>query len=124
MDDEEEGKVPNADGTIEVTLIYSPAPRTVCELRLRLASGASLADALAACKEVRREFPQLDWAAPAVWGRRAALTQRLVGGERIELCRPLAIDPKLARRERFARQGSRASGLFASKRRVNAESGG
>lgn len=114
-------------GTIEVTLVCSPAPRVLREFRLRLAEGACVADALAAC-DLRREFPQLDPAAlaTAVWGRRAAPSQRLGSGDRIELCRPLATDPKLARRERFARQGRRTSGLFAAKkqRAARTESGG
>jgi putative ubiquitin-RnfH superfamily antitoxin RatB of RatAB toxin-antitoxin module len=37
--------------------------------------------------------------------------------DRIELYRPLKVDPKVARRERFQRQGARAAGLFARKRR-------
>ncbi|MDH5708755.1 MAG: RnfH family protein, partial [Hylemonella sp.] len=36
--------------------------------------------------------------------------------DRVELYRPLKVDPKVARRERFARQGARGAGLFASKR--------
>jgi hypothetical protein len=34
----------------------------------------------------------------------------------VELVRPLLVDPKVARRERFRRQGSRAAGLFAGRR--------
>jgi hypothetical protein len=37
-------------------------------------------------------------------------------GDRLELYRPLLVDPKRARRERFARQGSRSAGLFARRR--------
>lgn len=120
MDDRQEGE----RDAIEVTLVCSPAPRVVREFRLRLAAGACVADAVAAC-DLAREFPRLDsdTLAAAVWGRRAALSQKLSSGDRVELCRPLALDPKVARRERFARQGSRASGLFAAKRSANAGSG-
>jgi sulfur carrier protein len=39
-----------------------------------------------------------------------------MSGERIEFYRPLRVDPKVARRERFARQGAKSAGLFAKKR--------
>jgi putative ubiquitin-RnfH superfamily antitoxin RatB of RatAB toxin-antitoxin module len=42
--------------------------------------------------------------------------------DRIEICRALAVDPKVARRERFQKQGSSRAGLF-SKRRVGAKPG-
>ena len=32
--------------------------------------------------------------------------------DRIEIYRPLRVDPKVARRERFVKQGSRGAGLF------------
>ena len=43
-------------------------------------------------------------------------------GDRLELLRPLRVDPKVARRERFVGQGARSSGLFA-KRRPNSKAG-
>ena len=56
-------------------------------------------------------------AGPAgLWGRSAPLTQALRDGDRVELYRPLTVDPKVARRERFARQGARTTGLFARRR--------
>ena len=42
--------------------------------------------------------------------------QALREGDRIELCRALVVDPKVARRERFAKQGARGTGLFARRR--------
>ena len=42
--------------------------------------------------------------------------QLLHDGDRLELYRPLTVDPKVARRERFARQGARTTGLFARQR--------
>jgi uncharacterized protein len=64
------------------------------------------------------EFPALDLrtAAVGVWGRKARVSQPLREGDRIEVYRPLAVDPKVARRERFRKQGARAAGLFAKKR--------
>jgi uncharacterized protein len=48
-----------------------------------------------------------------IWGRKARLDDVLSDHDRVEIYRPLRIDPKLARRERFRKQGVRAAGLFA-----------
>jgi putative ubiquitin-RnfH superfamily antitoxin RatB of RatAB toxin-antitoxin module len=48
-----------------------------------------------------------------IWGRKARLDQIVRADDRVEIYRPLRIDPKLARRERFRKQGVRAAGLFA-----------
>ena len=40
----------------------------------------------------------------------------LVEGDRLEVYRPLTVDPKVARRQRFVRQGAKTAGLFAKKR--------
>ena len=104
---------------IEVTLSCSPAPREVFEQVLQLAPGATVADAVKA-SELAQRFPQLDWReamTPGIWGREVGWDQPLADGDRVELCRPLAVDPKVARRERFQRQGARGTGLFANRRK-------
>lgn len=47
------------------------------------------------------------------WGHKVTLSQILKPGDRIELCRELRVDPKVARRERFEKQGKRGAGLFS-----------
>jgi putative ubiquitin-RnfH superfamily antitoxin RatB of RatAB toxin-antitoxin module len=104
---------------IEVTLSCSPAAREVFEQVLRLAPDVSLVDAVKASGLTER-FPELDWRhalTPGVWGRAVEWDQPLKDGDRIELCRPLTVDPKVARRERFQRQGARGTGLFANRRK-------
>ncbi len=102
---------------MQVTLVYSPAAREVFEQVLTLPEGATARDAVLA-SALSARFPALDWAAlPAgLWGRAVDWHQALKEGDRIELCRPLTVDPKIARRERFRRQGARATGLFAKRR--------
>lgn len=102
---------------IRITVVYSPAPRQVCEVGLTLEEGSSLAQALHACGLLQR-FPDLDPALQGVgvWGRKASLDQILRDQDRVEVYRPLKVDPKLARRERFQKQGARATGLFAQRR--------
>ncbi len=75
-----------------------------------LPRGATLADALKACGLTSGD------GACGIWGRVVAPDQILQHGDRVELYRPLVVDPKVARRERFARQGARSTGLFAQRR--------
>jgi uncharacterized protein len=102
---------------IEVTVMFSPAPREVLQWRVTLPDGATLAQAVAAsglqeaCPGIQPEALQA-----GVWGRKAAWEQPLRDQDRVELYRPLRVDPKVARRERFDKQGARAAGLFAKKR--------
>jgi putative ubiquitin-RnfH superfamily antitoxin RatB of RatAB toxin-antitoxin module len=104
---------------IEVTLCCSPAPREVFEQILRLPPESTVTDAVKASGLAQR-FPDLDWrqaVTPGVWGREVGWDQPLKDGDRVELCRPLTVDPKVARRERFQRQGARGTGLFANRRK-------
>ena len=101
---------------VHALVLYSPAPREVHEWPVVLAPGATVLQALQACG-VRAMFPDLDLdgAVVGVWGRKAPLGQVVRDGDRVEIYRSLRVDPKLARRERFRRQGARAAGLFARK---------
>ena len=102
---------------LRITLAYAPAPRRVCEVQVLVEEGATLRQALNA-STLLREFPQLETAdlALGIWGRRCGLDQPLRDLDRIEIYRPLLVDPKVARRARFARQGTRVAGLFARRR--------
>ncbi|MEO8654113.1 MAG: RnfH family protein [Ramlibacter sp.] len=81
-----------------------------------MAPGANALEALQV-SGLTAHAPDLDWrhASVAIWGRKVGLQEPLRDGDRLEVPRPLQVDPKIARRERFRRQGSRAAGLFARK---------
>lgn len=102
---------------LRVSVVYSPAAREVLEIGLELPAGSTVKQALQASGLAER-FPGLDLghAGVGVWGRKAALEQVLRDQDRVEVYRPLRVDPKVARRERFKRQGARSTGLFANKR--------
>jgi putative ubiquitin-RnfH superfamily antitoxin RatB of RatAB toxin-antitoxin module len=102
----------------QITVVCSPAPREVFERTVNLPEGATVRDAVLA-SGLAAAHPAFDWqaAAPGIWGRAAAWTQTLIDGDRVELCRPLGVDPKVARRERFKQQGARGTGLFARRRK-------
>ncbi|MDO5626173.1 MAG: RnfH family protein [Pseudomonadota bacterium] len=108
---------------LTVTVVYAPAARQVIERTLQLSPGATVADAIAA-SGLPQTHPELDLAPGnvGVWGRKTPLTQPLRTDDRVEIWRPLRVDPKLARRERFGQQGARTAGLFA-KRRPGAKPG-
>lgn len=101
---------------MRVTVLYSPAPREVLEWDVGVDPGATVAQAIER-SGLPQARPAFDWrgAGVGVWGRKAGLDAALRDGDRIEVYRPLQVDPKLARRERFARQGARTAGLFAKR---------
>ena len=109
---------------IEVTLAYSLAPREVFEQTLSLPDGATAGDAVRA-STLTGQFPTLDWHAmsPGIWGKAASWDRPLVHQDRIELCRALLVDPKVARRERFQRQGAGRTGLFKKRLREGGKAG-
>ncbi|HEY5701826.1 MAG TPA: RnfH family protein [Gammaproteobacteria bacterium] len=70
-------------------------------VELTLQQGATVADVLQACAG-RKQFPDsvLASADVGVFGRRVALDHVLEAGDRVEIYRPLNVDPKEARRLR------------------------
>ena len=108
---------------MRVVVMFSPAPRQVLEWAVDVPEGATVRDAVRASgwPEATRgqDVSALD---VGVWGRRGTLDQAVQEGDRVEIYRPLLVDPKVARRERFQKQGARAAGLFA-KRRPGAKPG-
>jgi putative ubiquitin-RnfH superfamily antitoxin RatB of RatAB toxin-antitoxin module len=99
---------------MRVVVLHSPAAREVLEWTVTLPEGATVRDAIAA-SGLRELRPGIDWRAcgAGIWGRKAGPEHVLRDGDRVEVYRPLLVDPKLARRERFQGQGGRAGGLFA-----------
>jgi putative ubiquitin-RnfH superfamily antitoxin RatB of RatAB toxin-antitoxin module len=104
-----------------VTVLYSPAPRQVLEWPVDLPEGASARDAVLA-SGWREACPGQEPVDLGIWGRRCTPDHVLREGDRVEIYRGLLVDPKVARRERFRKQGARAAGLFA-KRRPGAKPG-
>jgi len=101
--------------SIQVLCCYSPQARQVWELSLNLEAGATVAQALALLT-LHWQLPQSQISATGIWGRKVAGHHVLKAGDRLELYRALQVDSKVARRQRFKRQGAKRSGLFASRR--------
>lgn len=108
---------------IRVCVCYSRVAREVKEVFLQLPSGIRLFDALRESALLTGLHDiEIDALQTGIWGRKTRPDEVLRDGDRVELYRALKVDPKVARRERFTRQGARGTGLF-SKRRAGAKSG-
>jgi uncharacterized protein len=81
-------------------------PALTLRAELALAAGDCVADALCAAAALP-EFAQLDLqqAVVGVFGKVVRREQLLADGDRIEIYRPLAQDPKIARRNRASKSG-------------------
>ena len=116
----------SAPDLLNICVMLSPAPRVVIERQLTLPTGSNVQQGLQA-SGLLADFPELDlnnhslWLL-GVWGRKTTLGHVLRNLDRVELYRPLTVDPKVARRERFQKQGTQRAGLFA-KRRAGAKAG-
>ena len=102
---------------IGITVLFSAAPRTVQEVALRVPLGCLVSEALAlVAPQWGVDVAQLQALDFGVWGKRVPTQHVLNDGDRLEIYRPLTVDPKIARRERFVRQGAKSAGLFATRR--------
>jgi uncharacterized protein len=93
-----------ASVNLDIEVIFSPRPGQVVCCQLQMQSGACLVDALHE-SGLLKKFPELQTAALScgIWGRISALSTVLRDHDRVEIYRPLTIDPKDARRLRQQR---------------------
>lgn len=89
---------------MKVEVVYA-LPVAADAVSVNLPAGATLRDAVVASGVLQRH-PEiaLDKQAFGIFGKRAALDTRLSPGDRVEVYRALALDPKEARRRRAARK--------------------
>jgi putative ubiquitin-RnfH superfamily antitoxin RatB of RatAB toxin-antitoxin module len=104
----EPGDGDSAAATIAVEVVYAAAPHQVSRVALKLAPGSTVADALTA-SGLAGHLVIDDAGRPrvGVWGRLAALDASLRERDRVEVYRPLQVDPKEARRQRYRRDKSK-----------------
>lgn len=88
---------------LHVEVAWAPHPREVQRVALTLPAGSTVADALQACGLGPVAAAGAD-VALAVWGRVVPSATVLRDRDRIELLRPLRVDPKEARRLRYRSQ--------------------
>ncbi len=83
---------------IDVEVVYALA-NSCTSINLSLPAGATVANAIA-LSGIAALHPEIDPGAGAVgiFGRRVSLSTQPAAGDRIEIYRPLAADPKQSRR--------------------------
>jgi uncharacterized protein len=88
--------------SVDIEIAYAEPQRVILKT-LRLPQGSCVADALKLAA-LDADFAGVDLAQSAhgIFGRLVPAGQRLENGDRIEIYRPLAADPKTARRARAA----------------------
>ena len=82
-----------------VSLLYS-GPEGTFEDPVELTRGQTVADALAASERAAQIAATRGDLSFAVFGKQVSSDRVLVPGDRLELLRPLTVDPKEARRRR------------------------
>lgn len=87
---------------IEVAYV---GPDTEALVALEVPPGITVADAIARSRLLERIDAPHALLGFAIFGRRVDPARALTDGDRIEITRPLACDPKSARRRRAARKG-------------------
>jgi uncharacterized protein len=93
-----------------IGLVYSPAPGQVLEQWIQLAPGATVGQAVQH-SGLMAQYPvlQLSSISLGVWGKPCGLDTVLRDRDRVEIYRPLKLDPKEARRLRHRRNTAQKS---------------
>ena len=90
---------------IDVLVCFSPQPREVEEVALQLPPGTTVAQAVEASGLLAKHGLVLDeHLAVGVWMKLKPLDTVLRQDDRVEIYRPLKVDPKEARRQRYRKQ--------------------
>lgn len=97
-----------AAGLLRIEVVFCAGPGQVDAVRLQLPPGSTLADALQASGLAQRHGLASDALEAGIWSRAKPLTTPLRDRDRVELYRPLQVDPKEARRLRYRGQRSSA----------------
>lgn len=91
-----------------VELVWSPQAGDVQQRWLDVEEGATLESALRGCADfMAAQHQTLAELRIGIWGRVRPLETPLRERDRIEVYRPLTVDPKEARRLRYAKRGQR-----------------
>lgn len=90
-------------GAIAVEVAYSPRAGDVDVVALQLPAGATLADAVQASALAQRHGLDAANLRCGIWGRACEPQTVLRERDRVEIYRPLLVDPKEARRQRYKR---------------------
>jgi putative ubiquitin-RnfH superfamily antitoxin RatB of RatAB toxin-antitoxin module len=88
---------------LSVEVVYCPAPGEIDLVSLRMPAGATVADALHASGVLARHGLDGATVRVGVWCKACDAAAPLRDHDRVEVYRPLTVDPKEARRLRYKR---------------------
>lgn len=100
---------PAAPGLLSIEVLYCPRPGQTDAVKLVLPAPVTVSTALSASALLGRHDLVLGGLQAGVWGRVQALDFALRDGDRVEIYRPLLVDPKEARRLRYKRHRQNAA---------------
>jgi putative ubiquitin-RnfH superfamily antitoxin RatB of RatAB toxin-antitoxin module len=92
-----------ARAELQVEVVYCPRPGETDLSTLVLAPASTLADAVQASGVVARHALDVAALRLGVWGKPRTADSVLRDRDRVEIYRPLTVDPKEARRQRYQR---------------------
>jgi putative ubiquitin-RnfH superfamily antitoxin RatB of RatAB toxin-antitoxin module len=84
---------------IEVEVVFASSDKQLLR-KVRVPTGARVSDVIAA-SGVRQDFPEQNWEALrcGIWGKEVGRAMEVAAGDRVEIYRPLKLDPREARRQ-------------------------
>ena len=93
---------------MQVTIVYAQDPHDQFEEVLEVAIGATIADVINQ-SSLLQCYPQLniEGLSVGIFAKRSTLDARVASGDRVEIYRPLMVDPKQARRLRAQKQAKK-----------------
>lgn len=97
------------DGLVGVEVVYCPRPGVTDSTHLQLAAAATVAVALQASGVLQRHGLDATLLRVGVWNHAREAGSALRHGDRVEIYRPLTVDPKEARRLRYKRHRDAAA---------------
>ncbi|MBB3193885.1 RnfH family protein [Roseateles terrae] len=98
-------EAPGPDAGLGVELIWSPKQGQWQRLQLSLPEGSTVVEALRASQWF--DEGELRTLKTGIWSKLRPLDTPLRSGDRVEVYRPLTVDPKEARRQRYQATGRR-----------------
>lgn len=84
---------------MEVELVYMPTANTVIRKKVAFTPGLTVLDVLNQTK-LTKDYPEISQCTLGIFSIPASLETSVHPGDRIEIYRPLLIDPKEKRRQR------------------------
>lgn len=90
---------------LRIEVVWCPAPGRIDLTSLDLPEGSTLADAVRASGVLARHGLSLDAVDTGIWFRACTPDTALRDQDQVQLYRPLTVDPKEARRQRYRKKG-------------------